>query len=811
MANITRHTRIYPTHKNSLIDRSPILNKTRHHYIIGAGVSGLVLAHNLLLKGERVTILEASDCVGGLARTEIIDGLPIDAGPHLFHTDKPDILDYWRSILGDSLVERHFYSANYIDGKYYDYPLNKESIHKQFSSRDVERIKLELSACAADDLSLAGNYQQYVLGLAGKFLEKKFFRGYPEKVWGIPTSQLSARFAPKRVEIRDERRPFHSGNGKWAGTIEGGCGTFANNLAKEVMKLNGLILFGARVVKLDNSNGRVNAIILSDGEILDTRNSRVISTIPLDKIAYLFGIPTDLGFRSCYSVNILAEGDDLFPSEYDWLYFPDKRYPYHRVGVQTRFSTKGFSDKQHLLCCEIAYSEKPSDQQITEWVEQSIENLERDGFLRKEKIVSTYNMDIGPLYPLYFLGHESEVKRVNYSIQNFENHHTLGSLAEYSYADLQILTAKAIDLAELLTEVQEAKELSLQPSEQISIGDHIISENHPVFSIAEIGLNHNGSVELAKRLIKEASNAGFTAAKLQTFEQGRVSRKTKSARYNEETLDQEETLADLLDRLIFKQNEIEEIFEYGRSLNILVFSTPFDLSSVEALEKIGVPAYKVSSMDINNVELISRVAVTGKPIIISTGMADLGDIERAINVVLKNNNPNVIVLHCVSSYPCDIRAANLSRIKKIRDCFGVLVGYSDHTEETHTPAFAVLNGAVVIEKHVTLDKNMDGPDHQFSLIPEEQNKMVTLIEHAQASINTSAMRKLQFKSFQHLRRSVYTRVPLRKGMVVERKHLAIKSPGDGLDPSQIDLVLGKRIQKDVDCDLPIKLNYFLVS
>lgn len=790
------------------------------YVVLGCGISGLTLALELLRAGKSVTLLEGSNSVGGLARTVVMEDYVVDYGPHLFHSAHPEIIDYWRELVGDALVSKDFYSGNFRNGIIYDYPVNTETAPDQYSPDEYERIKLELSEIDSGGLVNASNYYEYVRSLAGNFLAESFFTKYPKKLWGIDTKNLSARFAPRRIEIREKRLPFHSGPGRFAGIIEGGCGVLAERLKEEIEKLGGLISLNTQIVKFEiDDRNNISSLVDQAGSKYDINEKCLISTIPINSLASLLGYSTKLYFRHILLVNIVFRGVDLFPNDYDWLYFDDESVPFHRVGVQTRFSRLGIKDDLHILCCEVAFNQ--DDILDLQGIEQEcVDALDRFGLLDKGSVVRLHNFNIGPVYPGYYIGHELELNRVNGLIGRHRNLYQTGSLADYAYSDLQVLTAKSIDLAkELLTlssnsssEITKTK-AAVKPVSEFKFGRSLITSDDckPPFLIAEIGLCHNGSVDLCKELIRESKNTGFSAAKIQTYQEGRISKRSRTSRYFEETLDQEESLSDQIDKLIFSKDELADLFDFANKLDFDLFSTPFDFDSAALLNDLDVPGFKISSMDLVNIPLIRFVAAFGKPVILSTGMATVGEIEAAVNSVLEEGNEKVCVLHCVSSYPCPIEESNFERIRLIEKTFGVVPGFSDHTVEPHTPAFSLAFGARVIEKHVTLDKGLDGPDHNFSLIPAEMKMMNELVGNIFKAANGNGFRPsdVELAAKSNLRRSLYAKGRLNRGDIMTMDNLAIKSPGDGIPVKYLHLLLGKRIIRSVEDDYPVSWGDFL--
>ena len=790
--------------------------------ILGCGISGLTLANELVKKGCKVTLYEKNSYVGGLASTNYFKEFPIDTGPHIFHSAHKEIVAYWRDLVGESLKEKNFYSGNFQNGKIYDYPINKETMCDQYDENEIEIIKNELNKNNLKNLSESKNYFDYVKVLAGDYLSNKFFKKYPEKLWGLNTKNLSARFAPRRIEIREKRKPFHSGPGRFAGIIEGGCGLLAKKLSENISNLGGIINLNNEIVSFefsDDSNQNINKLFLSSGDCIETKDSILISSLPITKNANLFNIETDLYFRSILLVNIIVKGKDPFPKNYDWLYFDSNKCPFHRAGIQTRFSKENVLEGHEIICCEIVYEGNLKNKNITKFKNESINNLESFGLLKNVEIIDVFINDVGPVYPGYYFGHEKELANINAHLGFCNNFYSLGSLADYAYSDLQVITAKSIDLASELATIDKSfnsdiikdKDI-IKPSSEFNFGNKIISKDLNInsFLIAEIGLAHNGSVEICKKLIQASVDAGFNAVKIQTYSKGRVSKKTRTSRYFEESLGQEEPIAEFLDNIIFDDDQLKEIFDFANSMNIEMFSTPFDKNSVDFLNSLNVRGFKISSMDLVNIPLIRYTASFKKPIILSTGMSSLGEIEVAVEACLEEGNDRIAVLHCISSYPCPIEFTNLNRIKTISDTFGVISGFSDHTIETITPSLAIASGARIVEKHITLDKGMDGPDHNFSLIPNEMIEMVTLVRKVEKSLSNHQLKKspAELLSKQNLRRSIYAAIDLNPGDIITEDCIAIKSPGDGLPVKYLDIILNKRINGNIKKDYPINWDLF---
>lgn len=794
---------------------------SKQYLIIGAGVSGLTLAYELAKKGNSVRIFEKNKLVGGLARTEVINGIHFDCGPHLFHSNREEIKEYWKNLLGDLISTPDLYGANFIDGKVYEYPLSRESIKNQFNLNEIEIINSQLANRDLSQLGSTASYDEYVKCLAGPFLANKFFKKYPEKLWGISTDFLSAKFAPRRVEIRDESRAFHSGEGKWAAVLSGGCGTLSNELEKRLNRLGVNIEYGMTLTDL-NLNHEAKTILglgfNNEDIVVDASNALVISTAPVTSTASLLGIPHQLWYRSLKIISVLINRQVHLPGGYDWLYFDSEKTTFHRITLQNSFSTDGIPDGKSIISCEVAYSDgdqvskMPNDVLVEKCISQLIEL----GMLASSDVETSHYMDAGYVYPGISLGYEIELAKLTSRIDEIQNLYRHGALAEFEYSDLQVLTAKSIDLANVLSDSQLnksglVKRRQIAPGDTIKINGRPIGSSFPAYIIAEAGLNHNGDLELAKRLVLEAKKAGADAVKFQTYAASRISKAVRTSAYYEDLVDTQESLSDFLDRVRLSDKDLINLFEYAAEIGITIFSTPFDIDSFIQLESLNVPAYKISSMDIVNLPLIKTVAASMKPVIISTGMSTVSNIEEAMATALSTGNPNILLLHCVSAYPCPASIANLTRMQRLKELFSVVIGFSDHTTGVDISLAAVAMGASVIEKHFTLDRKLDGPDHNFSLLPEELNQLVVSSKRIfEARVDQGlSINNSEINSALNLRRSLFYSKNLKKGDILTEDSLVIRSPGVGLHPRYMDEIIGGRLNADVYQDHPVNFTHFI--
>ena len=337
----------------------------------------------------------------------------------------------------------------------------------------------------------------------------------------------------------------------------------------------------------------------------------------------------------------------------------------------------------------------------------------------------------------------------------------------------------------------------------IKIAERVVGDGKPTFIIAEAGINHNGDVELAKRLIDVAVKAGADAVKFQTFKAEEVTTKyAPKAEYQIKNTDSDESQYEMVKKLELDESDFREIRDYARRKNIVFLSTPFDFESVDFLDELGVPAFKVSSTDLTNIPFLEYVAEKGKPIILSTGMGTLGEVERAVNAIKSTGNEKIVLLHCVTDYPAKFECLNLRVIQTLRNAFKLPVGFSDHSLGVYAPIAAVALGAVVIEKHFTLDKTLPGPDHKASLEPEELMEMVKAIRLVEAALGDGVKRPTpeEEKIKIAARRSIVARVRIPKGTIISEDMLSFKRPGIGLSPEYYRKLIGRRARKDIEED-----------
>ena len=320
--------------------------------------------------------------------------------------------------------------------------------------------------------------------------------------------------------------------------------------------------------------------------------------------------------------------------------------------------------------------------------------------------------------------------------------------------------------------------------------------NNKVFIIAEAGDNHNGSIDLAKKLIEVALEAKADAVKFQTFKTEEViSKMAKMAEYQKKNLGIEESQFDMVKKLELSFEDFEELKRYTEDKGLMFLSTPFDLESCDFLNNLGLNIFKIPSGEITNLPYLRKINSFKKDVILSTGMAALDEIQAALDVL---KDCNVSLLHCTTEYPCPYDAVNMNAMLTLKAKFNLPVGYSDHTQGIEIPIMAAAMGAEIIEKHFTLDKNMEGPDHKASLEPDELKQMVKAIRNVEKAFGDGKKepQPAEIKNIAIARKSIIAKCNIKKGEIFTEKNLTTKRPGNGISPMKWDEIIGTAATKD---------------
>lgn len=332
---------------------------------------------------------------------------------------------------------------------------------------------------------------------------------------------------------------------------------------------------------------------------------------------------------------------------------------------------------------------------------------------------------------------------------------------------------------------------------KIKLRDRWIGEGESCFIITEAGSNHDGELETAKRLVKAAKDAGADAIKFQTFK----AEKFASPQYAKE-------MYKTLEKHELKTEWHAEIKKYADELGIIFLSTPFDEGSVDLLDEIGVPAFKVASGDLTHLPLLEHIAGKGKPMIVSTGGANLGEVEEAINTIKNRQNNRIVLTHCVSNYPTKVEDANIRAMITLRDAFHLPVGYSDHSLGSLVSLAAVALGACIIEKHFTFDRSLPGPDHPFAMEPDELKEMIIQIRNTEKALGSPIKKRTKSEDgvYKRARRSIFARRNIPKGTKITQDMVAILRPSVGVQPKFLDKVIGRKSKVDIKARASITWN-----
>ena len=628
----------------------------------------------------------------------------------------------------------------------------------------------------------------------------------------MSTKDLDANWAPKRVQITEERRAFYQG--QWSAVGNEGSGTIVDSLKEKILRLGGKISLGETIEKVEqDGRGAISRIVTNQRNISIRPIDLVVNTTSCTIFSKLLDIKTELRYRGVILVMLEVSTAKVLPKGVDFIYVDDKEIYFNRVSDQNSFVKNPSSDST-IMCCEITYS--PNDK-YDEMKEDDLVRKVKDQFSElklcsRDLITDSMVVKLPEVYPMYFKGYQSALNDTKEQFDKIRNLYTLGSLAEFIYADLQILFSKAIDLAQVITDktfkINQIDKTNprLDFNKVVEINGKGVGSGNSTYLIAEIGLNHNGNMLLAKELIDAAILAGADAVKLQSYKaKFRVAEHGKTSRYVEKVLGTEETDFEMLKKSELNKEQTKELFDYAKD-RTTIFSAPFDLESADELIELGVDCFKIASFDLVNLPLIRKVASQNKPMIISTGMAYLSEVQDALMEVAKCGNPNVILMQCTSSYPCPPESMNIKAIDTMKIAFNnIPVGISDHVIGDMVSIGAVARGADIIEKHFTADKEMEGPDHILSMTQNEFAQMkqrVAIVEKAlgdgikQPSANEVA-------SVIRFRKTMYTKHPMKKGDIISVDDIIYTAPAYGIYAKYEDIVVGQKLNQDIGENMPI--------
>lgn len=790
-------------------------NPRRRAVILGAGPIGLVTGWQLLKNDWLVEIYEKESLVGGMCKTWKWGDFLVDSGPHIYHTPDQELAKFWETEFGDLLIKGEFWCKN-VKGEnfddYWDYPLSWESIAR-YPKELKKKILEELQLLDPFKKAQAKNYSQYIEAQVGPTMRKLFFKKYPEKVWGISTDEMTPDWAPKRIEFRQKVTPFY--HNQWNAVGKFGTGCIYERIKDKIVHLGGEVYTDHAVTGFDYEGNRITAIkFTSRSPVSIGPDDVIISSLPITLTARLLGYDSYLKFRGIRSVYLAYRHPYILPERIHWLYYDSEKVYFNRVTESKKLSPFVAPKDKTFLTAEITFSRGDAIDTMPEGdlIKEVARQIEMVGLAKQSEMIGADTHREYFVYPLQYTGYQEELARLRAMISQYQQLYSIGTGGDFSYADSQILFHKAFDTVAILCGKDSSYTQVIRQTPRctlhraVSVNGRTIGDGSRAYIIAEAGLNHNGNLILAKQLVDAAKDTGCDAIKFQTFRaSSRISKKVKAVKYAETIIGLEETLFDMFERLAMDFNQQQELFEYAKNKGLEVFSTPFDFESVDFLNSIGVSIFKIASMDLVNLPLIRYVAKTGKPIILSCGMSMLGQVEEAVGAVIKEGNPNLMLLHCISSYPASPEEMNLNVILTLKQCFNVPVGLSDHTFGLFVSQTAITIGANLIERHFTLDRSLEGPDHILSSEPEEFRRLVEISKKIPLILGDSMKRinPSEYTTINMQRKSLHAARDIKKGENMTKDMIAIKGPGGGLLPRYLDIVIGREAKTDIEEDYPI--------
>ena len=756
--------------------------------ILGGGVTGSAMAYFLSQKGFKVDLYEKGISLGGLSRSVWIDEWECwnDIGPHIFHSPDKEITELWIELFSDMFQIGDYYSA-VIKGnafnKYYSYPLSVEGIKKDTKISLNNKV---LSNISHKEQANANNFREMMQAKVGHEIEKMFFRDYPEKLWGIPTDQMRSEWAPKRISIRKEIKSFF--DGQFVATSKKGAGHIYIKILK-ILRNNGVGVFlESEVKRIISSENKIKEIVINDRKI-NTENYYVISTLPVPVLSKFIGLNMSLKYRGVRVSNWITSTREILPSNYGWVYFDEKNIPFTRLTDYTKMSPKAIEPSKGIITAECPFS---SDEiQSLDSKEHHLEKV-RNSLLKipwlENKLIDCCSFFQEPyVYPLREQGYENELNIFNSKVSKFDNLWSIGAGGGFEYSDSQILFRKAKDFSDdIESDFNKGTQRQLVDSsikvkklEVFNTPKTFIESNNKIIIISEIGINHNGSIEQAKKLIQESKKAGVDFVKFQLYNpEKRASVNIRDAFYSEIADGEGENLKELFESCHLSFEDLTYLKEFSDNCGIEMFVSAFDKESVYKASKLNSQIIKISSMDLTNIEVWDAATDLFKNIVSSTGMSSINEVKRSYNYAIgKNKKIDITLLHCVSSYPMPIDEACLGRMNQLKN-ITPNVGYSDHSTTVSIPYTAALMGAKIIEKHFTLNKGLNGPDHIHSLTPSEMKMMITLIKNIPEIISepNHQISKIQKKEMMKQKKGYFYSKNLSKGNLLKKDDIKLGAP-----------------------------------
>ena len=796
-----------------------------HQYdlvILGGGPAGCSLAWYAVHNELKVLVIEAETKAGGLGRSWKWENFIVDTGPHIFHSPDKEITRDWMKF-EDLFEEGQYRSANYMmdQNEYIPYPLSKNTIRQMgIDIKDVEDKKKTL--ISNYNVEISKNFKEYVTALVGEEIEERFFRNYPEKVWGIPTIKMIADWAPKRIRITEEIESFFQG--QFCAVSKKGTGEIFKRIREEVEEKGSKFSLKEKVEALEYNDTRINAIRTSKRRLTISNKTRVISTLPITLMMKWLNEDIDLKFRGVMSTYLcLEEGNKEWPEEYSWVYYQDKRLSLNRITEPVRLCEKlRFQEGryQSYIIAETTYNSAEvinNKRERENLKNMAKEDLKKLGFMKNEKQSISHNFE-HYVYPVQDYKYRFEYKKAMRVLAKYGNLNIVGASADFHYSDMQIIFRKSKDMVYDIIEERKRKgnqNSSLSRNKFYESKDLTNKKKNKkdVKLIAEIGINHNGNILILNELIDKCADAGAEIIKLQYYEvEKRIAKEIRQLKYNEKAQDLENNLSDILSKSYMSFDEIrkacERINERKKEIMVSCFSKE---GFMQIVNKTNIKYLKVASMDANNIEILNYLKNLDSSfkIFISTGMCEEGEIKKIIEV-MKDSKGQITLMQCTSSYPAPAEEINLNNLLYYKEIIPKdwSLGFSDHTYGDTAMVASVHYDVEYIEKHVTLSKHMRGPDHYQSLTPDEIIEVKKKIK-THIALQGSKQKEIQVSEYEtwiSQKKSIHASKRIEKGMKMEKGMFSIKSPPDGNNPLDIKNILGNNSQNTYEEGEPLQEN-----
>ena len=776
-------------------------NTAKNIFIIGAGPAGLAASYYFSKLNFNVSVFEALDRVGGLSRSWEWQGFNLDTGPHIFHTNDSSLIAEWSLLFDSLLLPKSFYAGNLRNNTYFDYPLNLTQLSKYSEFQDDAR---ELALRQGQDnhlLACATSFSSYVKALVGDNIANAFFKQYPEKLWGIDTSDMSAEWAPKRVRITEEREPFFGSEYTAIGTT--GTGPVMNHL-KSLSAANGTsfhlnhkLTHANTCFSCDGSESICSLLFDIGHHIVVDSDDLVFFSIPLPKILRFFDINCNLAFRGTLSLyfDLGKISTKVLPDNYDWIYFQDSSSYINRICIPTDWSKHIDLTNQErtLVAVETAVSHTISDFEL-----QSIISTCQDevsSFLSQKDLSilsSTSNLE-RYVYPVITNSDKALLASARDRLSNITNLETLGTGADFKYGDMQVLFLKAKDLASSYLapfdlSLSKRSFLNRCSPRSLDIVNQSSSSRPLPKIIAELGINHNGSLQNLLDLIHQAAANNSDFIKFQLYnETERIQPDALENKLVEKAQDIEESIWDILSKTCLRIEDLPVLVNTVNKLGKIPMTTVFGTLSLSSALQVGFRHFKVASMDCSNFELhralVNQISHIDT-IYISTGMATMSEITSVLSFYY-SHNVKPVLLQCTSSYPAPNNTLHLSNISLFKNLFSdriKSVGYSDHSQGIDACLYAYLLGADYLEVHVTTDHNQRGPDHILSLTPSQINLLYSQLITVQQMLGIPGkqVNPCEYITWRAQKKGIRSSCHIKQGQSISSSDIEFVSPPLGI-------------------------------